>query len=218
MGPFGSSYEYNCCNQQVDVYSVLNGTKGDSGCTNQLHETTYIYSVPKTKEKKIIDRIIAHQLIILENPDNKLIEGVRLQEKNKTGIVPGTGFAVTSKEANPASTQHPTIVRPSSLNYKISLIDAAAAFIEKEKVGPDQQFDVEIEEPVSKKLQHFEILDDALFNLQFVPKVSGIKEKVMGKNKRDSSQRVENTWEREEEQIRKKLERSSINIMKNKIA
>lgn len=67
-------------------------------------------------------------------------------------------------------------------------------------------------------MQHFEVLDDALFNLQFVPKLNGPKDKVMGKNKRDSSQRVENTWEREEEQIRKKLERSSINIMKNKIA
>ena len=50
----------------------------------------------------------------------------------------GTGFAVTSKEANPSSSQHPTIVRPSSLNYKISLIEAATNFIEKEKVGPDQ--------------------------------------------------------------------------------
>ena len=128
-------------------------------------------------------------------------------------------MAVTSKETNPSSSQHPTIVRPSSLNYKISLIEAAANFIEKEKIGPDQQLEVEIEEPQSKKLQHFEVLDDALFNLQFVPKLNGKdKDKVIGKNKRDSSQRVENTWEREEEQIRKKLERSSINIMKNKIA
>lgn len=85
-------------------------------------------------------------------------------------------------------------------------------------MGPDQAIDVEVEEPIAKKLQHFEVLDDALFNLQFVPKLQGIKDKVIGKSKRDSSQRVENTWEREEEQIRKKLERSSINIMKNKIA
>ena len=48
-------------------------------------------------------------------------------------------------------------------------------------------------------MQHFEVLDDALFNLQFVPKVIGIKEKPIGKSKRDSSHRVENTWEREEE-------------------
>ena len=111
------------------------------------------------------------------------------------------------------------IVRPSSLNYKISLIEAARNFIDKEKVGPDQTVEVEIEEPVSKKMQHFEVLDDALFNLQFVPKMNQGKDKsTVGKNKRDSSHRVENAWEREEEQIRKKLERSSINIMKNKIA
>jgi hypothetical protein len=61
--------------------------------------------------------------------------------------VPGTGLAYTSKESNPASSQHPTIVRPSSLNYKISLIEAASSFIEKEKIGPDQQLEVEVEEP-----------------------------------------------------------------------
>ena len=45
------------------------------------------------------------------------------------------------------------------------------------------------------------------------------KEKtIIGKNKRDSSARLDNPWEREEEQIRKKLEKNSINMMKNKIA
>jgi len=37
------------------------------------------------------------------------------------------------------------------------------------------------------------------------------------KNKRDSAHRFENQWEREEEQIRKKLEKNSINAMKSKI-
>jgi len=60
LGPFGSSYEYNCCSEQVDVYQVLNGQKGDQGCQTQLHETCFIYNVPKNKEKKILDRIIAH--------------------------------------------------------------------------------------------------------------------------------------------------------------
>jgi len=49
---------------------------------------------------------------------------------------------------------------------------------------------------------HFEVLDDALFNLQFVPKYGGNKEKtisVITKNKRDSAHRFENQWEREEE-------------------
>lgn len=175
--------------------------------------------MPKHKEKKIIDRIIAHQLIILENPSSNYIESIKLQERNKNGVVPGTGIATVSKESAPSTAQqHPAIVRPSSLNYKISLIEAAANFIDKEKVGPDVHLDVEVEEPQSKKLQHFEVLDDALFNLQFVPKINILKDKIGKQNKRDSSQRVENTWEREEEQIRKKLERSSINIMKNKIA
>jgi len=66
---------------------------------------------------------------------------------------------------------------------------------------------------------HFEILDDALFNLQFVPSRAGGKgDKNPRNNKRESSQRIENQWEREEEQIRKKLEKNSINMMKNKIA
>ena len=41
---------------------------------------------------------------------------------------------------------------------------------------------------------------------------------LVTKNKRDSAHRFENQWEREEEQIRKKLEKNSINAMKSKIA
>lgn len=32
LGPFGSNYEYTCCNQTSDIYQVLNGAKGDQGC------------------------------------------------------------------------------------------------------------------------------------------------------------------------------------------
>ena len=67
-------------------------------------------------------------------------------------------------------------------------------------------------------MSHFEVLDDALFNLQYVPKYGKDKPIVMTKNKRDSAHRFENQWEREEEQIRKKLEKNSINLMKSKIA
>ena len=172
----------------------------------------------KSKEKKIIDRIIAHQLIILENPSTSFIEAIKLEEKLKNGNTKeGTGCAQTVRETSSGMT--PMIVRPSSLNYKISLIEAVRNFITKERCGPDQQIEVELEEPSSKKMAHFEVLDDALFNLQFVPKQG--KEKsvnVITKNKRDSSHRFENQWEREEEQIRKKLEKNSINLMKSKIA
>jgi len=60
---------------------------------------------------------------------------------------------------------------------------------------------VELEENNSKKMGHFEVLEDALFNLVYVPKY-GNKEKppvVIQKNKRDSAHRFENQWEREEE-------------------
>lgn len=112
----------------------------------------------------------------------------------------------------------PSIVRPSSLNYKISLVEAVKNFISKERCGPDQQIEVELEENNSKKMGHFEVLDDALFNLVFVPKYPKDKPVTITKNKRDSAHRFENQWEREEEQIRKKLEKNSINQMKNKIA
>jgi hypothetical protein len=66
-------------------------------------------------------------------------------------------------------------------------------------------------------MEKYAILDDALFNLNYLPKTT-TKEKAslssaqnqFGKGKRESSNRIENQWEREEEQIRKKLERNSI--------
>lgn len=175
----------------MSVYQVLQGHKGDNGCQTQLHETRYIYNVVNAKEKKIIDRIIAHQLIILENPSSSFIDAIRLEEKLKSGNTKeGTGFAHTVRET---SGMTPMIVRPSSLNYKISLIEAVRNFISKERCGPDQQLEVELEEPSSKKMAHFEVLDDALFNLQFVPKYGKDKSQVtITKNKRDSAQRLEN--------------------------
>lgn len=196
--PFGSQYDYACCETVVSVYTVLNGVKGDAGCQTQLHETRNIYNVPKNKEKKIIDRIIAHQLIILENPSSTFIDGIKLEEKLKGGATKeGTAQAHTVRETTQGMT--PMIVRPSSLNYKISLVEAVRNFISKERCGPDQMIEVELEEPSSKKMAHFEVLDDALFNLIYVPKYGKEKAVVITKNKRDSAHRFENQWEREEE-------------------
>ena len=86
----------------------------------------------------------------------------------------------------------PTIVRPYSLNYKISLVEAVKNFISKERLGPDQHIEIELEENNSKKMGHFEILDDALFNLVFVPKYGKEKPVMVTKNKRESSHRLEN--------------------------
>lgn len=42
-------------------------------------------------------------------------------------------------------------MRPSSLNYKISLLDAAVAFVNKDKTA-EQVVDVEVEDPINKKM------------------------------------------------------------------
>lgn len=56
----------------------------------------------------------------------------------------------------------PAIVRPSSLNYKISLLEAVTAFMQKDKTA-DQVIEIEIEEPINKNRLNFNVLDDALY-------------------------------------------------------
>jgi len=96
------------------------------------------------------------------------------------------------------------VVRPSSLNYKISLLEAVRNYISKEKLQADQYWDVDIEESNSRapaKTANFELLDDALFNLLPLPKSStanfwkggsttnnsAVANVTLAKNKRDSS-------------------------------
>ena len=81
-------------------------------------------------------------------------------------------------------------VKPSSLNYKISLLDAVKNHVGK--VGQDMEVQVELEEPTSKKMKDFEILDDSLFNLQFVPKPVKASGTAISKNRRESSNKLEN--------------------------
>ena len=79
------TYEYRCCDESVDIYQVLNGGKGDSGCETQMHGTSYIYGLQKHKEQKIIDRIIAHQLIIMENPGGQIIDKLEFSGDDREG-------------------------------------------------------------------------------------------------------------------------------------
>ena len=106
----------------MDIYKVLNGSKCDNGCETQLHGTSYIYAMPKHKEQKIIDRIISHQLIIMDNPGGQIIEKLEFNGEDAAAVV------VKDQKTSP-----PSIVKPSSLNYKISLLDAAIAFVQKDK-------------------------------------------------------------------------------------
>ncbi len=58
----------------------------------------------------------------------------------------------------------PQIVKPSSLNYKISLVEAAIAFSKKDQ-GSEQVIEVELEEPVTKTKVNLDALDDALYSI-----------------------------------------------------
>lgn len=64
--------------------------------------------------------------------------------------------------ADKAAEAAPQIVRPSSLNYKISLLEAVEAFVKKDK-SDGQVIEVELEEPVNKNRINFDILDDVLY-------------------------------------------------------
>lgn len=132
----------------MSVYKVLNGCKSDNGCQTQLHGTSYIYSINPNKEQKILDRIISHQLIILDNPQATNIEKIDLTH------------GVTVEECRQKAEVQ--IVRPSSLNYKISLLEAALAFQSKDK-SKDQVIDIELEEPTNKQQLNYDVLDDALY-------------------------------------------------------
>jgi len=68
----------------------------------------------------------------------------------------------TAEKTDPAN--QPAIVKPSSLNYKISLLEAVNAFVNKDKTV-EQAIDVEIEEPINKNRINFSVLDDALYNI-----------------------------------------------------
>ena len=61
-GPLGSNYQYGCCDQEVSVMSILNSSSQEekTGCETMVHEVSTCFDLEQSKDKKIIDRIIAH--------------------------------------------------------------------------------------------------------------------------------------------------------------
>lgn len=82
-GPLGSNYQYSCCEKETNVINILNNSDHESGCETQVHEVSQTFNLDSSKEKKITDRIIAHQLIILETTGNKYIEKISIRELNQ---------------------------------------------------------------------------------------------------------------------------------------
>jgi hypothetical protein len=144
-GPLGSNYAFSCCDKEVNVTSIINEVNEEkNGCETMVHEMTETYQLDNGKEKKITDRIIAHQLIILEHTGTKCIEKMMVREFNE-GKMDEKEPTVKLAEG---SAQPPTLVRPSSLNYKISLSEAVCDFIKKDMpLQDDQYIDVQAEEP-----------------------------------------------------------------------
>lgn len=137
-GPLGSNYSFSCCDQECNVTSILNQHDVQTGCETQVHEVSVTFNMDKNKEKKITDRIIAHQLIILETTGNKYIEKISIREFEPTMDEKTSTIKLSDGNAQPGS-----LVRPSSLNYKISLSEAVNDFIKKDMpVNDDQIIDV----------------------------------------------------------------------------
>lgn len=207
-GPLGSTYEFECCSQTVDVYEVLNGKRGSTGgCVQQMHEAESCYQVDAKKEKKVAGRIISHQLIILENPSDKLLERVPI----KYSQVEAQGQTHTdSSQAQPAATTnttpHQQIIKPSSLNYKISLSQAVRDFSKYDSLPEDQYLQIDVEDrQISKDQMQFDQLDDSLNS--YVPPPS----KNNNRAGQSTSHMWQLNWQKEEEAMRKKLERGAIN-------
>lgn len=92
-----------------------------------MHEVSQPYQLDASKDKKITDRIIAHQLIILETTGNKYIEHIKIREFNDKMDEKSSTIKLSEGNSQPSS-----LVRPSSLNYKISLSEAVNDFIKKD--------------------------------------------------------------------------------------
>jgi hypothetical protein len=129
----GSNYAYSCCEKEVNVTQILNqNSEVQNGCEVQVHQVSYTYQLDPSKEKKITDRIIAHQLIILENTGNKYIEKIQIGEFYNTEKKEEKQSLETVKLTEGNGAQPSSLVRPSSLNYKISLSEAVLDFIKKD--------------------------------------------------------------------------------------
>lgn len=110
-----------------------------------VHDLSETYQLDPAKEKKITERIIAHQMIILEKPSKTTIEEIKIREFN-----PKMSEKEVTIKMSEGNNQPSSIVRPSSLNFKICLSEAVGAFMKKDMPVADNEFvDVQPEEPKS---------------------------------------------------------------------
>ena len=51
-----------------------------SGCKMQLHAPSEAYGMSAEKQRKTLQRVVTHQLIILENQPSQMIEEIKFQD------------------------------------------------------------------------------------------------------------------------------------------
>lgn len=202
-----------------------------------VHEVSETYQLDAAKEKKITERIIAHQLIILEHTSKQCIDAIKIREFN-----PDMDAKEATIKMSEGSTQPGSIVRPSSLNYKISLSEAVVAFIKKDMpVAETEYIDVQAEEPktgssanqngknntphVNPPGEAYDEFDDLMFDMT-TPNTKASGNSKTSKNNPQTPMNAHNptgavyvsengqtkdAWFREEELMRKKLEKGAIN-------
>jgi hypothetical protein len=81
--PGGMLFEYECCGQKKDIYKIMECSAEyikPTGCKMQLHNTTEAYGTSIEKLKRTMNRVISHQLIILENQPAQMIEDIIVTE------------------------------------------------------------------------------------------------------------------------------------------
>mmetsp|Transcript_11001 Transcript_11001/g.16681 ORF Transcript_11001/g.16681 Transcript_11001/m.16681 type:complete len:232 (-) Transcript_11001:1499-2194(-) len=227
-GPMGSNYQYACCDKEMNVTAIF-GSASDvqSGCETQVHEVSETFGMEQAKEKKTTDRIIAHQLIILENTVNdQYIEKIFVREFNKKMDEKESSIKLSRGNGKQPS----SLVRPSSLNYKISLREAVTEFIKKDMpVGDDQFVHVETEEHKvtsssnSRNNNNHDPYEDYIdimwdMTVPSTKQTTGKRGQPQTPINNPDTNNGKDSWFREEELMRKKLEKGAINQLKSRIA
>ena len=123
----------------------------------QSHEASEAFDLAQGDYKKIATRIVANQQILLETTSSNFIESIDIASNGPTVKL----FKDASKP--------PNLIRPSSLNYKITIKEAVNDFVEAELKCKDNEFiDVELEQhkvPLGLLGNNEEDLDDSMYPL-----------------------------------------------------
>lgn len=113
---------------------MLDPSSSRHGCEVQSHQASESFDLAQSDYKKITNRIIANQQILLETTSNNFIESIDIQANGPTVKL----FKDTSKP--------PNLIRPSSLNYKITIKEAVTDFTQAELKCKENEFiDVDLE-------------------------------------------------------------------------